>query len=182
MLKAEERENMEKKHLTSSEVKLDILASTMKEMMRNVILREELVVQRHHVPLVTKKERVIVPKHFAAHTWYHGLENDYFMYSIHNTVKDETSTQLVEEKSVDMMCMFDDICFMDDLPNYDKYDENYNKVNSSKPSTTYCWEEKDQLQLKYDSQPVHVNYENKVQNAENIRVSGKALPLCFSSF
>jgi hypothetical protein len=81
-----------------------------------------------------------------------------------------------------MMCMFDDISFMDDLPKYDKYDEDYTKVNSSKPSATYCWEEEDQLQLKYDSQPVHRNYDSNVQNAENLRVSGKALPLCFSSF
>ena len=74
------------------------------------------------------------------------------MYSIHNTVKDETPTQLLEEQSTNMMCMFDDICFMDDFPKYDKYDQNYTKVNSSKPSTTYCWEEEHQLQLEYGSQ------------------------------
>ena len=123
--------------------------------------------QRHPVPLVTKKERVIIPKHFATHPWYHGLENDHFMYSIHNIVKDETPTQLVEEKSVDMMCMFDDIYFMDDLPKYDKYDENYTKVNSSKSSTSYNWEEEDQLQIKYDNQPMHVNYDNNEGSVEN---------------
>ena len=49
----------------------------------------ELDVQGNHVPLVTEKERVTVPKHFATHPWYHGLDNDCFMYSIHNVVKDE---------------------------------------------------------------------------------------------
>ena len=76
----------------------------------------ELVVQGHHVPLVTKKERVIISKHFSAHPWYHGLENDHFMYSIHNTVKDETPNQLVEEQPTDMMCMFDDISYLDNPP------------------------------------------------------------------
>jgi hypothetical protein len=32
--------------------------------------------------------------------------NDYFMYSIHNVVKDEVPTQLVEEPSTDMMCIW----------------------------------------------------------------------------
>jgi hypothetical protein len=50
-LKAEEKENTEKEHLTSSEVKLDILASTMKEMMQKIITRDDLVVQKNHVPL-----------------------------------------------------------------------------------------------------------------------------------
>jgi hypothetical protein len=81
-----------------------------------------------------------------------------------------------------MMCMYDDISFMDDLPKYDKYDEDYTKVNSSKPSAAYCWEEKDQLQLKYDSHHVHINYDSNKENAENLKVSGKYFPLCFSSF
>jgi hypothetical protein len=124
-LEAEDRKNKEKEHLTSSEVKLDILASTMEEMLHKIIIREKLVVQRHHVPLITEKERVIVPKHFAAHPWYHGLENDHFMYSIHNTVKDETPSQLAEEQPADMMCMFDDISYLDNLPKYDQYDDDY---------------------------------------------------------
>jgi hypothetical protein len=54
-LKAEEKENTEKEHLTSSKVKLDILASTMKEMMQKIITRDDLVVQKHHVPFFTEK-------------------------------------------------------------------------------------------------------------------------------
>jgi hypothetical protein len=119
--------------LNSSEAKLDILASTMKEMMQKFIMGNQLVFQVHHVPLVTNKERVTISKHFACYPWYHQLENYYFMYSIHNTVKYETQAQLVEEKSFDMMYMFDEIYFRDDLTKYYKYDENYTKVNSSKP-------------------------------------------------
>jgi hypothetical protein len=70
-LKAKEKENIEKEHLTSSEVKLNILASTMKEMMHKIIMRDELVVQKHHVPFFTEKERVIVPKHFFVYLGYH---------------------------------------------------------------------------------------------------------------
>jgi hypothetical protein len=89
-LEEEDRKNKEKEHLTSSEVKLEILASTMEEMLHRIIIREKLVVQRNHVPLVVEQERVIVPMNFAAHPWYHKPENDYFMYSIHYIVKDET--------------------------------------------------------------------------------------------
>jgi hypothetical protein len=77
-IKAEEREKIAKEQLKSSEAKLDILASTMKEMMQKVIMGNELVVQGNHVPLVTKKERVIVPKHFAAHPWYHRFRRGLF--------------------------------------------------------------------------------------------------------
>jgi hypothetical protein len=132
--------------------------------------------------LVIEKERVTAPKHFEIHPWYHGLETDYFMYSIHNMVQDEAPPQLVEEKSTDMMCMLDEIYFMADLPKYDQYDENYLKMNSSKQSTTYFLDTEGQLQLKYDHHPMHRNYDSNGKNAENLRVSGKDLPLCFSSF
>jgi hypothetical protein len=85
-------------------------------MMQRISRKEELVVQRPHVPLVPEKTKINVPKHFAAHPWYHGLDNDCFMYSIHNIVKDETPTQLAEEQSTDMMCMFDDISYIDNYP------------------------------------------------------------------
>ena len=38
-LKVKERKNIKKKHLASSEVKLDILVSTMKEMIQNIMVR-----------------------------------------------------------------------------------------------------------------------------------------------
>ena len=79
------------------------------------------------------------------------------MYSIHNVVKDEIPTQLIEEPSTDMMCMFDDISFR-------------------------CWEEEVQLQFKQDSQSVYSYYDINDQNAEDLEVSVQTLPLCFSSF
>jgi hypothetical protein len=157
----------------------------MEEMFHRIITREQLVVQRHHVPLITEKERVIVPKHFVAHPWYHGLENNHFMYSIHNTVKDETPSQLAEEQPTDMMCMFDDISYLDNLPKYDQYDDDYVAeidVDCSKKSTACCWQEEDQLQLRYGNHPLHNNHDNDEENAENFRVREKSLPLCFSSF
>ena len=51
-LKEEVRENIEKEHLTSSEVKLEILVSTMQELIQKVTMRDELVIQKHHVPLI----------------------------------------------------------------------------------------------------------------------------------
>jgi hypothetical protein len=103
------------------------------------------------------------------------------MYSIHNMDTDENPNQLVEEQSIDMMCMFDDISFMDDLPKYDQYDDDYTKVNSSKQSTTYCWEEEDQLQSNMTITCAY-NYDSNEENAENLRVREKSFPLCFSSF
>jgi len=63
---AEEMKNIEKEHLTSSEVKLDIFVSKMEEMMQNIIMRDEFVVQKHHVILIVEEEKVIGPNHFAA--------------------------------------------------------------------------------------------------------------------
>jgi hypothetical protein len=70
-IKEKEREKITKEEMISSKAKLDILASTMKEMMQKVIIGNELVVQGNPIPLVIDKERVIFPKHFAAHPWYH---------------------------------------------------------------------------------------------------------------
>jgi hypothetical protein len=48
--------------MTSSEVKLDVLANTVKEMMQRISRKEELVVQRPHVPLVPERTKINVPK------------------------------------------------------------------------------------------------------------------------
>jgi hypothetical protein len=142
-MKEEEREKITKEQLKSSEAKLDILANTMKEMMPKVMIKEELVVQRYHVPFFSERERVTVPKHFAVHPRYHISENDYFMYSIHNTVQDETQNYLTVEKSIDLMCMFDEIYFMEDLPKYDQYEDDYIKVDSSNQTKVCCWEKEE---------------------------------------
>ena len=70
-LKAKEKENTKKEHLTSLEVKLDILVSTMKDMMQDIITRDDLVVQKYHVPFFAEKEKVTVPKHFSIYPGYH---------------------------------------------------------------------------------------------------------------
>jgi hypothetical protein len=185
LIKRSKVKNKEKEQLKSSEAKLDILASAMEEMMQRINRKDELVVQRHHVPLISEKEKVIVPKHFAAHPWYHGLDNDSFMYSIHNTVKDEVPSQLTEEQPTDMMCMLDEISYLDNLPKCYQYDDDHEAeidVDCSKKSTACRWQEEDQLQLRYDNHPLHNNHDSDEENAENLRVSGNTLPLCFSSF
>jgi hypothetical protein len=185
LIKRSKVKNKEKEQLKSSEAKLDILASAMEEMMQRINRKDELVVQRHHVPLISEKEKVIVPKHFAAHPWYHGLDNDSFMYSIHNTVKDEVPSQLTEEQPADMMCMLDEISYLDNLPKCYQYDDDHEAeidVDCSKKSTACRWQEEDQLQLRYDNHPLHNNHDSDEENAENLGVSGNTLPLCFSSF
>jgi len=164
---------------------MDILASAMEEMMQRINRKDELVVQRHHVPFISEKEKVTVPKHFVVHPWYHGLDNDSFMYSIHNTIKDEAPYQLAEEQPANMMCMFDVIPYLDNPPKYDQYDDDHEaeiEVDCSKKSATYEWEEKDHLQFRYDNQPLHNSHDSDEEETENFRVRGKSLPLCFSSF
>jgi hypothetical protein len=100
LIKRSKVKNKEKEQLKSSEAKLDILANTMEEMMQKINIKDELVVQRHHVPLISEKEKVNVPKHFASHPWYHGLDNDSFMYSIHDVVKDEAPSQLARNNQL----------------------------------------------------------------------------------
>jgi hypothetical protein len=157
----------------------------MEEMLHRISIREKLDVQRHHVPLILEKERVTVPKHVATHPWYHGLDNDSFMYSIHNVVKDEAPSQLAEEQLADMMCMFDDIPYLDNIPKCDQHDDEHEAeidVDYSKKSTACRWQEEDQLHFRYVNQPLHNKHDNDEENAENFRVREKYLPLCFSSF
>jgi hypothetical protein len=128
--------------LKSSEAKLVILASAMEEMMQRINGKDKLVVQRHHVPLISEKEKVIVPKHFVVHPWYHGLDNNYFLYSIHHTVEDEVQNHRVVEDSPDMICMFNGISSMDDLPKCDQYDDDHEaeiEVDCLEKPTTCCW-------------------------------------------
>ena len=135
--------------------------------------------------MIPEKEKVIVPKHFAAHPWNHGLDNDSFMYSIHNTVKDEALSQLVEEQPANMICMFNDISPMDDLPKCDQYDDDHEaeiEVVCSKKLATRNWQEGDPLQFRCNNQPVHNSHDNDEEETENFREREKSLPLCFSSF
>jgi hypothetical protein len=96
-LEALRKNKTEKEHVRSSEVKVDILAKTVNEMMHMINRKHKFVVQRSPIPLVPEMKNLNVSKHLAAQPWYQGPPNDYFMYSIHNVVKDEIPTQL--EKS-----------------------------------------------------------------------------------
>jgi hypothetical protein len=185
LIKRSKLKDKEMEQLKSSEAKLEILASAMEKMMQKINIKEELVVQRHHVPLISEKDTVIVPKHFSAHPGYHGLNNDSFMYSIHNTVKDEAPSQLVEEQPTDMICMFNGISSMDDLPKCDQYDDDHEaeiEVVCSKKLTACHWQEGDHLQFRCDNQPMHNSHDSDEEETENLRVSEDTLPLCFSSF
>jgi hypothetical protein len=166
-------------------MKLDILTNTVNEVMHKISRKEELVVQRPHVPLVPEKTRINVPKHFAAQPRYSKPPNDYFMYSIHNIAKDEVQNQMVVEKSPEMMCMFDDLAYIDDFPGYDHQDDDYMveiEADCSKQPTLSSWEEEAQLsQCKDDNQTLHTKQDCKEENAESFQVSAKCLPLCFAS-
>jgi hypothetical protein len=63
-LKAMMKDKIEKEHLISSEIKLDILTNTVNEVMHKIIRKEELVVQRPHVPLVPKRQGSMSPSIF----------------------------------------------------------------------------------------------------------------------
>jgi hypothetical protein len=179
-LKAEEKDRIEKERMISSEMKLDILTNTVNGMMQRIIRKEELVVQRPHIPLVPTT-KVNIPKTSVAQPLYQGLNNDSFMYSIHNTVEDEVQNQKMEENSPDMICMFNGISSMDDLPNLDRYDDDYTTMDFSKKSTTSDWEEEDHLQSQQDNQSIHGNYDNYDHIATNFQESEDFLPLCFAS-
>jgi hypothetical protein len=141
LIKKSQLKDKEMEQLKSSEAKLEILASAMEKLMQKISIKEELAVQRHHGPLISEKESVTVPKHVVAHPWYHGLNNDSFMYSIHSTVKDEAPSRLVEEQPANMICMFNGFSSVDDLPKYDLYDDDHEAeievVCSEKPAACH---------------------------------------------
>lgn len=56
--------------------------------------------------------------------------------------------QPMEKQSADLMCMLDDITYIDDSPKYDQYDDDYVfeiEADSSRQSTACFWEEEVQL-------------------------------------
>jgi hypothetical protein len=135
--------------------------------------------------LISEKESVTFLKHFVAHPWYHGLANDSFMYSIHHAVENEVQNQRVVEDSPGMICMFNEISSMDDLPKCDQYDDEHEaeiEVDYSKESTACHWQEGDHLQFKCDNQFVHNSHDSDEEETKNFREREKYLPLCFSSF
>jgi hypothetical protein len=163
LIKRSQLKDKETKQLKSSEAKLQILASTIEEMMQKINRKDELVVQRHHVPVIAERDTVPVPKHFSAHPGYHGLNDDSFMYSIHGTVKDEAPSQFVEDKPADMMCMFNGIPSVDDSPKWDQYDDDHEaeiEVDCLEKPTACHWQEEDHLPFRCDNQPVHNSHDS----------------------
>jgi len=120
-------------------------------MVQKIIRKYEIVVQRSHVSLVLENKKLTDLKQFASHPWHPKTEEDYFMYSIHNMVKDEAQNQHVEEKLIDIMYMFDDIPYIDNSTKYDKVIVEID-VDCSKQLVAHGWEEELQLQLKDGNQ------------------------------
>jgi hypothetical protein len=184
LIKRSQLKDKEMEQLKLSEAKLEILASAMEKLMQKINIQEELVVQRHHGPLISEKESAIIPKHVVAHPGYHGLNDDLFMYSIHGTVKDEAPSQLAEEQPADMMCMFDDIPYLDCPPKWDQYDDDHEaeiEVDCLEKPVACHWQEEDHLPFRCDNQPLHNSHDSDGEETENIRGSESTLPICFSS-
>ena len=72
-----------------------------------------------------ERTKTKVTKIFPIQPQYSDPPNDYFMYSINNTTKEEVQNQVVVEKSLEMMCMFDDLPYIDDVPRYDLHNDDY---------------------------------------------------------
>jgi len=65
-LREKEKSRTENKRMTPSEVKLDILANIVKEMMQKISNRGDIFVQGPDVPLMLEREKINVPKHLAS--------------------------------------------------------------------------------------------------------------------
>jgi len=107
-LKEEEMKKIDSAESISLEVKLDVLVSVVEKMMDKINARNDYDVQAHG--LLIEKEQVADPKHFVS---YPSCHSDYFVH------------HLSEERTVDMTCMLDDVFYIDDLPQFDQYDDDY---------------------------------------------------------
>ena len=77
------------------------------------------------------------PKHFLSYPSCHRSDNDCFI------------DHLGEERFVDMTCKLNDVFYTDDLPQFDKYDDNYvlqTEANLADKSVASLWEEEVHLQ------------------------------------
>jgi hypothetical protein len=87
-LEAEEKYRIENEQMTSSEVKLYIMINTVNRMLQNISRKDDFFFQRPHVPSTLERTRTNVPKNLASYPLYPKPPKDFFMYSIHNTVKE----------------------------------------------------------------------------------------------
>lgn len=110
-LKEEEMKNIDPKESTSLDAKIDNLVSAVEEMMQKITTRNEYGVQDHGS--LIEEEQVADPKHFVSYPSCHRPYNDCFI------------DHLGEERSVNMTCMLYDVFFINDLPQFDQYDDDY---------------------------------------------------------
>jgi hypothetical protein len=107
------------------------------------------------------------------------------MYSIHNTTKEEVQNQVVVEKSLEMMCMFVDLPYIDGIPRYDLQKDDHMveiEVDCSKQPVLSSWEEEAQLsQCTDDNQILHTKQDCKKEDANFFPVNAECLPLCFAA-
>ena len=94
-LKEEEMKNIDPEESTSLEVMLEILVSAVEEMMQKITTRNEYDVQDHG--LMIEERQVVDPKKFLSYPSCHRSDNDCFI------------DHLGEKRSVDMICMLNEI-------------------------------------------------------------------------
>ena len=95
-LKAEAEKN------NIAEVKLDILVRKIEEKIHKITMRDKFFAQNHHETFISQKEEVYSREQILSSSNYHRSEDRFIK-------------QYVEEKSPDLMCMFDDVTSFDDL-------------------------------------------------------------------
>ena len=171
-LKEEEMESIDPTELTSLEVRLDILVSVVEEMMQKITTKNEYDVQDHGS--LVEEEQVVDLKHFISYPSCHRSNNDCFI------------DHFGEEISFDMTCMLDDVFFIDDLPKFHQYDDDYVlqiEASLADKSTIGLWKEEVHFKkLEYSDQLMHISYGSEEENATNFEVSEGSLPFCFAKF
>jgi hypothetical protein len=147
-LEAVRKEKTKKEHAISLEVKMDILTNTVNEMLHKINRKDEIVFQKPHVSSTLERKRINVHKNLASQPLYPKPPEDFFMYSIYNTAKEEVQSQMVGEISPEMICMFDDPPHIDNMLRSDlQYGDYIIKIeyDCSKNPVLSLWEEEAQL-------------------------------------
>ena len=133
-------------------------------------MRDVFSIEENHDPLIAKKEKIVSPKNFPANPSYHRSENGFV-------------DQSKEKKSDNIMCMIGEITYIDDLSNFDQYDDDYvlqTEANLVEKSTVGLWEEVQFQQLENSDQLMHISYDSDEESLENFEVSEGYLPLFFT--
>ena len=85
-----------------------------------------------------------------------------------------------------MTCMLDDVFYIDYLPQFDQYDDDYVlqiEANLADKLVASLWKEEVHFQqLEYSDQSMHISYDSDEESASNFYVSEGSFPFCFDSF